>query len=190
MYSIERFCNRAMLMDHGSVLEIGEPRIIGRAYHRLNFGQLAHDPPTEPDTSEGTVIGDAWFQNANGERITSADQDERVSMCFEVRFAEDLSDPVFGATLRTELGHTIMVARTDQHGRRSGDFKTGESVIASFELPGWLTSSRYTLTPSLARAGTGKDAIAQVEDMATIMIHGTTSGGLLEFPGDLEIKRL
>ena len=34
-------------------------------------------------------------------------------MCFEVRIAEELNDPVFAATLRTELGHTIIVARSD-----------------------------------------------------------------------------
>ena len=68
--------------------------------------------------------------------------------------------------------------------------KAGESVIATFDLPNWLTSSRYTLTPSVARAGTGDDALALVEDMATIMVHGTTSGGILETPVDVEIRRL
>src|SRR5262249_8168966 len=106
MYSVERFCTRAMLMDRGSGLQIGEPRTVGRAYHKLNFGQLAHEAVSEAETSEGTAITDAWFQNTSGERVTSADQDERLSMCFEARFAEDLSDPVFAATLRTELGHT------------------------------------------------------------------------------------
>ena len=40
MYSVERFCNRAMLMERGTMVQIGEPRAIGRAYHKLNFGQL------------------------------------------------------------------------------------------------------------------------------------------------------
>ncbi len=47
MYSVERFCDRAMLMDHGDMIQIGDPRTIGRAYHELNFGQLAHDAPAE-----------------------------------------------------------------------------------------------------------------------------------------------
>jgi hypothetical protein len=178
-----------MLMERGSLVQIGEPRSIGRAYHKLNFGQLPHEISPESDASSGTNIADAWFQIASGERVTSAGQDERLTMCFEVRLGEDLTDPVFAATLRTELGHTIIVARSDQDGRRSGEFKAGESVVATFDVPNWLTSSRYTLTPSVARAGTGKDALALVEDMASIMIHGTTSGGILEIPVDVEIKR-
>jgi ABC-type polysaccharide/polyol phosphate transport system ATPase subunit len=193
MYSVERFCHRAMLMERGAMVQLGEPHQIARAYHKLNFGQLPHQAPTaaQPATSEAAaVISDAWFENASGERVTSASQEERLSMCFEVRVTEDLRDPVFAATLRTELGHTILVARSDRDSRSSGPFSAGESVIARFSTPNWLTSSRYTLTPSVARAGTGDAALALVEDMASIMIHGTTSGGILEAPVEIEIRRL
>jgi ABC-type polysaccharide/polyol phosphate transport system ATPase subunit len=205
MYSVERFCNRAMLMERGSMVQIGEPRAIGRAYHKLNFGQLPHEAPSEERPAAGaTIIADAWFQSASGERVTSASQEEPLSMCFEVRIGEDLTDPVFAATLRTELGHTILVARSDrsrvtpasgshprfgQHGGASGSFRAGETAIARFDLPNWLTPSRYTLTPSLAREGTGEDALALVEDMTSVMVHGTASGGILELPIDVRIER-
>jgi ABC-type polysaccharide/polyol phosphate transport system ATPase subunit len=188
MHSVERFCTRAMLMDHGNPVQIGEPRAIGRAYHKLNFGQLPHQAPAR-SPSAGTVIADAWFQNASGERVTSASQEEALGMCFEVRFGEDLVDPVFAATLRTELGHTIVVARSDQHGDSSGSFRAGESAIARFAIPNWLTPSRYTLTPSLAREGTGENALALVEDMTSIIVHGSASGGILEFPVEVRIER-
>ena len=110
-------------------------------------------------------------------------------MCFEVRFAEDLADPVFAATLRTELGHTIIVARSDERGAAGGTFRAGESAVVRFELPNWLTPSRYTLTPSVARAGTGEDAVALVEDMTSIVVHGNSSGGILELPLKMEIER-
>ena len=42
MYSVERFCNRAMLMERGKMVQLGEPRAVARAYHKLNFGQLPH----------------------------------------------------------------------------------------------------------------------------------------------------
>ena len=189
MYSVERFCNRAMLMERGTMVQIGEPRAIGRAYHKLNFGQLPHEAPAEDRSQSGTTIADAWFESSNGERITSASQEDTLNMCFEVRFGEDLEDPVFAATLRTELGHTIVVARSDQHGGASGSFRAGETAIARFSLPSWLTPSRYTLSPSLAREGTGANALALVEDMTSVVIHGTTSGGILELPIEARIER-
>jgi ABC-type polysaccharide/polyol phosphate transport system ATPase subunit len=189
MYSVERFCDRAMLMERGSMVEIGEPRAIGRAYHKLNFGQLPHEAPVEDHSSTGTMIADAWFESAGGERVTSCSQEDALNMCFEVRFGEDLLDPVFAATLRTELGHTIVVARSDQHAGASGSFSTGETVVARFSIPSWLTPSRYTLTPSLAREGTGANALALVEDMTSVVVHGTTSGGILELPVEARIER-
>jgi hypothetical protein len=104
--------------------------------------------------------------------------------------AEDLHDPVFAVTLRTELGHTIMVARSDQHGHSSGSFKADENVVARFAIPNWLTASRYMLTPSLAREGTGDAALALVADMASIVIHGSATGGILELPVDVKLERL
>jgi ABC-type polysaccharide/polyol phosphate transport system ATPase subunit len=190
MYSVERFCDRAMLMERGQMTKIGEPRVIGRAYHELNFGQLAHDAPAESHSASGTAIADAWFENAQGERVTSASQEDTLSMCFEARLGEDLAEPVFAVTLRTELGHTIIVARSDQHGHVSGSFKAGESVAARFAIPNWLTPSRYLLTPSLAREGTGDAALALVADMASIVIHGSASGGILELPVDVKLERL
>jgi ABC-type polysaccharide/polyol phosphate transport system ATPase subunit len=189
MYSVERFCDRAMLMERGGMVQIGEPREIGRAYHKLNFGELPHDAPREQAAAGRTAITDAWFESPAGERITSCSQEESFNMCFEARLAEDLTDPVFAAALRAELGHTIIVARSDQHGGASGSFKAGERLVARFVMPNWLTSSRYTLTPSLAREGTGEDALALVEDMASIFVHGITSGGILELPIEVRIDR-
>ncbi len=193
MFSVERFCHRAMLMDHGSLVQIGDPHEVARAYYKLNFGQLPQQAPAASaaatDASR-TVIADAWFENASGERVTSASQEEPVSMCFEVRFGEDVGNPVFGATLRTAVGHTVTAARSDQHGRTSGSFKAGETVTARFDMPGWLTSSRYVLSPSVAREGTGEDALAVVEDMSSIMIHGGNgSGGVFEPPVEVRIER-
>jgi ABC-type polysaccharide/polyol phosphate transport system ATPase subunit len=216
MYSVERFCDRAMLLDHGDMVQLGAPHEIARAYHKLNFGQLAHDAPadgvsessgsgevlgTQDDrtpgqaahgyagAAPGTAIADAWFENVSGERVTSASQEEPLAMCFEARIGEDLVNPVFAATLRTELGHTIIVARSDEHGGSSGTFKAGETAVARFDLPNWLTASRYMLTPSIAREGTGAHALALVEDMASVMIHGSASGGIVELPIDVRIER-
>ncbi|MFI4992216.1 MAG: ABC transporter ATP-binding protein [Solirubrobacterales bacterium] len=190
MHSVERFCDRAMLMERGQMTKIGDPREIGRAYHELNFGQLAHDAPEESHSANGTAIADAWFENEQGERVISVSQEEALSVCFEAQLSEDLHEPVFAITVRTELGHTIIVARSDQHGKASGSFKVGEAVVARFAMPNWLTPSRYLVTPSLAREGTGEQALAMVEDMASIMVHGTGSGGILELPIDVRLERL
>jgi len=189
MHSLERFCTRAMLMERGAMVQIGEPRAIARAYHKLNFGTLPHQAPEERAEGTGTRITEAWFENSAGQRVTTTGQEDALSMCFEVHMAEALTDPVFAATLRTELGHTIIVARSDELMPSSGSFAAGETAVVRFQMPSWLTPSRYTLTPSVAREGTGADALALVEDMVSIVIHGNSSGGILELPLQARIDR-
>ena len=43
---VERFCDRAMLIERGKVLSIGDPHEIGLLYNQVNFGGLVHDAPT------------------------------------------------------------------------------------------------------------------------------------------------
>ena len=189
MFSVERFCDRAMLMERGAMIQLADPHTIARAYHKLNFGDLPHAAPHSSPNEGGSSILDAWFESSEGERVTTLSQEEPLSMCFEVRLEEALEDPVFAATLRTELGHTIIVARSDQHGSSSGSFRAGETVTVRFALPGWLTPSRYMLTPSVAREGTGEAAVAMVEDMTSVVVHGNSTGGILELPVETRIER-
>ena len=171
----------------------GADRRTARDRARLPQAQLRPAPPR--GARRGPLQPAAPRSPTPGSRapaasaVTSASQEDTLNMCFEVRFGEDLDDPVFAATLRTELGHTIVVARSDQHGGNSGSFQAGDTAIARFSLPSWLTPSRYTLTPSLAREGTGADALALVEDMTSVVVHGTTSGGILELPIEARIER-
>ena len=43
MGAVERFCDRAMLIERGEIIALGEPHAIARAYNELNFGRLVHD---------------------------------------------------------------------------------------------------------------------------------------------------
>jgi ABC-type polysaccharide/polyol phosphate transport system ATPase subunit len=45
MSSVERFCDRAMLLDKGRMIQLGEPAVIARAYNELNFGRTVHELP-------------------------------------------------------------------------------------------------------------------------------------------------
>src|ERR671914_634876 len=52
MGAVQRFCDRAMLLERWRVLSVGNPREIGRLYNQVNFGDPVHERPT----SDGHVI--------------------------------------------------------------------------------------------------------------------------------------
>ncbi len=63
MSAVERYCDRAMLIERGDVLKIGEPHAISRAYNELNFGRLVHEQDESGRYGDQAVceITDAWF---------------------------------------------------------------------------------------------------------------------------------
>src|SRR5205085_6811090 len=178
MGAVERFCHRAMLLDKGRMVSIGEPGAIARQYNQMNFGQTVHQlaengdaPPRSPRDPAAQIL-DAWFEDLAGQRIAALAHGEPCQVCIEIRFNEDLTDPIFGATLRNDVGATVF-ATTTAHGHGpTGSFAAGETAIVRLRFDNWLAASRYTVTPSIARDGLGADALDLREDLASLLVHG------------------
>jgi hypothetical protein len=45
------------------------------------------------------------------------------------------------------------------------------------------------MSPSIAREGTGADVVAVAEDIASLVVHGFASGGVLDPPQRFEVRR-
>jgi ABC-type polysaccharide/polyol phosphate transport system ATPase subunit len=192
MQAVERFCDRAMLIERGRVLDVGEPRDIALAYNEINFGRLTHTGPEGPrygDHTDAEITG-AWFEDPDGERISTLAQGEPLTLVMEVAFHARLDEPVFGMALRNEHGHTIFASRTDYRGTATGSFEPGDVATVRLTLQNWLAPSAYRLTPSLARAGAGTNALDSRPDIAHLIVHGTgNSGGVIDAPHRVDIQR-
>jgi ABC-type polysaccharide/polyol phosphate transport system ATPase subunit len=193
MSAVERFCDRALLMERGRQLSIGEPHVIARAYNELNFGRIApagHESQERYGSREAAEIKGAWFEDATGERITAHAQGEPLRLCTEVVFHAPVEHPLFALHLRNEVRHTIFATSTDLHQGPTGRFDTGEVATIRVALDNWLAPGRYDLTPTVARQGGGADVLDLREDLASLIIHGTRhSGGVVEIPHSLELER-
>jgi ABC-type polysaccharide/polyol phosphate transport system ATPase subunit len=191
MYATERYCDRAILIERGDVLELGDPHDIGRAYNELNFGRLVHEVPEGGRYGDHQVceITEAWFDH-DGERITEAAQGERLGMAFRVRFHARVEEPVFGFSLRNDVGHTIFSTTTEWQTTSTGTFEAGDEVAVRIEIDNVLAPTKYELTPSVARAGLGADALDLREDLAGLYVHGAfVSGGLVDIPHTFSLER-
>jgi ABC-type polysaccharide/polyol phosphate transport system ATPase subunit len=191
MAAVERFCDRAMLLERGEVLALGEPHAIARAYNELNFGRLVHELE-EGDRSGDQVkaeIIDAWFES-RGERVAALGQPDPLDLVMEVRFHETQADPIFAFALRNELGHTVFVTSTALQEIETGTFEPGAVATVRVRLEHRFAPSQYKLTPSVAAAGGGANALDMREDLVSIMLHATrTTGGLIDPPHTLEVTR-
>jgi ABC-type polysaccharide/polyol phosphate transport system ATPase subunit len=194
MSAVERFCDRAVLLDKGRMIDIGEPAAIARRYNELNFGrtvhQLAEGDGEERFGDQAAEIVDAWFESVEGERIAEAAHGVPFRAAIEARFNEAIDDPIFGFTLRNDVGATIFAVTTDMTHGPTGSFRAGERVVVRMEFQNLLVPSEYRLTPSIARAGFGSDALDLRADIATVIVHGGIfTGGVVNVPHDFEIER-
>jgi ABC-type polysaccharide/polyol phosphate transport system ATPase subunit len=200
MGSVQRFCDRALLLDKGRLVELGEPALIARRYNELNFGRAVHEAPAPDAASERRAgeqldhreaeIVDAWFEDPDGGRIAAVEHGDPCCACLEVRFDEPLLDPIFGVTLRNDVGHTVFATTTALDHGPTGSFAAGETAIVRMRFENWLTPSRYSLTPSVALNGRGDNAIDLREDLATLLVHGGHfTGGVANFPHGFEVQR-
>jgi energy-coupling factor transporter ATP-binding protein EcfA2 len=196
MGAVERFCDRAVLLEKGRMVDLGEPAAIARRYNEINFGRTVHQMPVGGDAEErfgdqAAQIADAWFESLEGARISEAAHGVPFRAAIEATFHQAIDDPVFGFTLRNDVGSTIFATTTDLSHGPTGHFAAGETVIVRMEFQNLLVPSPYRLTPSIARAGLGADAIDLRADMAEVIVHGGHfTGGVVNVPHDFRIERL
>jgi len=194
MSAVERFCDRAVLLDKGKMIDIGDPTSIARRYNELNFGRLVHELPEGDDEERfgdrSAEIVDAWFENQAGERVAELDHGAGIRACFETRFNENVQDPVFGVTVRNDVGATIFATKTDLEGGTTGPFRAGEQTVVRLAFDNLLVASEYRLTPSVARPGLGADVLDLRVDLARIVIHGGHfTGGVVNVPHSFDLER-
>jgi ABC-type polysaccharide/polyol phosphate transport system ATPase subunit len=191
MGAVERFCDRAMLLERGDLVSIGEPREIARQYTELNFGQLrpaaGSDGDRHGDHARAEITA-AWFEDPSGERLTSAGQGDPVRMCMEVRFRADVEHPVFTTHLRNDVRHTVFATASTYHDVHTGRFSDGDTVLVRVQFDNWLAVGRYHLTPTVADPGSVGAVLDMREDLASFYVHGRPhTGGVIEPPHTFEV---
>jgi ABC-type polysaccharide/polyol phosphate transport system ATPase subunit len=192
MSAVERFCHRAMLIEKGRPVAIGAPREVARAYNQLNFAGIMHEEVEEGrhgDRKSAEILR-AWFENGAWQEVSTLAQGEFCFGRFEVRFLEDVENPIVGWTLHTQSGQSVMVASSQFEAQPTGSFRAGEVVHVRFGFSFRFAPGQYSLSPVIAREGNGADVIDEREHAATLLVSSTRhTGGLVDLEQVMEIER-
>jgi ABC-type polysaccharide/polyol phosphate transport system ATPase subunit len=192
MASVERFCDRAMLLERGKIVHIGAPADVAREYNQLNFGRIAHvDVEGDRHGDRSAEIVHAWFEDDGYKRQTAFATGSFCHVCVEVRFNEEMTDPIFAWALRNEAGLTVFATSSHYDHRETGTFAAGETIVLRVGFQMRLAGNRYTLSPSVARAGAGHDVVDVREDLVSVLVHTTrTTGGVVDLEQVFDLRRV
>jgi ABC-type polysaccharide/polyol phosphate transport system ATPase subunit len=192
MGSMNRFCHRALLLERGSVVYLGEPHEVADRYLEINFGR---DPEAASASGERGGDGEArvletWVEDENGERQASLAQAQRVTLKALVRFNVEVDDPVASLYVLNEEHVAIIVATGAREHERTGRFEAGEEALLSFSFENVLAPGRFSPLLTLAHRGSGVDLMDRFESSFSFVVTGAEAmGGVVDLPVEVSVER-
>jgi hypothetical protein len=194
MGALNRFCHRALLLEKGEMVHLGEPHEVGDRYLEINFGRDPEAAAKRVEEGRGgdgeARIVEAWVEDEHGERSATLSQGQRITVKALVNFLVDVEDPAAGLYVLNEDHIAILVATSSIELERSGRFCAGESALFSFSFENVLAPQRYNPLFTLAHRGTGLDLMDRFEGAFSFVVTGSgATGGLVDLPVEVGISR-
>jgi ABC-type polysaccharide/polyol phosphate transport system ATPase subunit len=204
MGAVRRFCDRAMLMERGNVIDVGDPERIGSEYLDVNFAvqRAEAEPEVEPEEIVEEVVEDPdrhgdgraeivdlRFEDASGEPLGEmVPHGTEVTMTATVRFRSAMQHPVFTFAVDTWDRHLAFVASSAWREERTGEFAAGDVATVVVRFTNRFANGRYYVTPQVAARG-GDLQVADRRDRWRTFVSVTTAhtGGIVDLDFDLDV---
>ena len=192
MGSLKRFCHRALLLERGDPVHLGDPADVADRYLEINFGREADAAGTAGGRSgDGDArVREVWVEDERGERRVAIRQGQRVTLRARVDFTIDVEDPQASVYINNDEHKTVVVASTVLGQERSGRFRAGDQALFSFSFDNVLAPGRYGPVFTLSHRGTGLDVMDRFESGFSFVVTGSQPlGGIVDLPVDVGVER-
>jgi ABC-type polysaccharide/polyol phosphate transport system ATPase subunit len=192
MGAVTRFCHRAMLLDRGEMITIGDPRDVADRYLESVFGRAVgyEDPDIgSARMGDGTArVGSVWLGHQADEQRAVAPQSEPLTIKALVDFRADVLDPAVSLTVLNEQRQPVVVATTTESHEHTGGFKAGEQGLFSFSFFNMLAPGRYHTVLTVTHRGDGLAVIDRLAGGLSFVVSGmAASGGMVEIPVETDV---
>ena len=194
MAAVTRFCHRAMLLERGEMVSIGDPRDVADRYLEIAFGRaVGYEDPEVGSARMGdgdARVTDVWLGDDFADRHAVAPQSEPLTVKALVRFNTNVVDPAVSLTLLNDQRQPVVVATTTEDHEETGGFKQGEHAVFAFSFHNMLAPGRYHTILTVTHRGEGLDVIDRFAGGLSFVVSGlTASGGMVEIPVETEVSR-
>ena len=192
MAAVQRFCHRALLLERGEVIDIGEPKDVADRYLRLNFEGTSGAPDDAfggPRAGSGAArVADAWMEDESGGRQSALQQGRPCSFRASVRFSEAVDDPSFAVAFVNPQRQNVFVASSASGGERSGRFEAGEEIDFEVSFENALAPGRYAVSTLVSQPD--GEIVDRWEGIFTFVVTGARAGGgLVDLSHDIAVTR-
>jgi ABC-type polysaccharide/polyol phosphate transport system ATPase subunit len=187
MVTIERFCHRAMLLEHGHMAAIGDPHDVGARYLQLNFER---QPPPESEEGPRQVasVAGTWVERAGGRAATVVAHGEPLAIHAIVEVHEPVAHPEVHLQLTTDDGVRVFATTTREVAGAAEPLAPGERVHMTVRMENTLGAGRYYVDVGLHEQGGGM--LAFHGRALDFLVHGAPEdSGLVVIPHQVALER-
>ncbi|MCF5392817.1 ATP-binding cassette domain-containing protein, partial [Pseudomonas syringae] len=156
--SIQALCNRAILLEKGTVIKDGKPEEVMDFYNALiaekenatvQLRELEDGSVQTRSGSGEATIGPVSLHNAAGERIEYVPVGEPVSLRINAKVNSAIPELVVGYLIKDRLGQPVYGTNTHHMGCKVSDLQAGESLDYSFSFTANLGPGSYSVAVAL-----------------------------------------
>jgi ABC-type polysaccharide/polyol phosphate transport system ATPase subunit len=193
MSSVQRFCDRALLLERGEMVMLDTADDVANRYFELNFGGTRRE--TEGAEAgrrgDGSVeILESWFEDEHGEPTDTLRQGRPCACATRIRFLADAHDPSLATLFEDGEHRPVFAASTMWHEEHTGTFAAGEEIVFRVAFDALFAPGRYFATATVARRAGGADVHDRRERLASVVVTGSrAAGGLVDLPHDVRVER-
>jgi energy-coupling factor transporter ATP-binding protein EcfA2 len=194
MASVQRFCHRALLIEHGEIRMIDEPERVANNYLELNFGReagVAGDDPAEGERygSQAAQIVDAWFEDEHGQRQTTLAQGRPCTFRARVAFRSSVEHPAVAVVLENEQHHPLFATSSEREQELTGVYEPGDEATFTVAFDNVFAPGRLHASPWVVRRG-GTELLDRRPRVASLVVTGALrTGGSVDLPHDVSLER-
>ncbi|MCB0828644.1 MAG: ABC transporter ATP-binding protein [Solirubrobacterales bacterium] len=190
MASVETFCDRALLIEEGTVRHIGDPEEVGRRYLRMNFDEERGRPVTR-DPGEETYVHlvEGSLKSDAGDTIQNLEVGQPINVEAVLEARQTIPRPIVGLLFTNEDGVRAFGGTEPLFGPDEDltlEPGTRFTVNATFENK--LTKGRYTVGCFVAREVNHFDFPMAAMRLVDFVVYGVDdAAGVFTPDGEIEV---
>jgi ABC-type polysaccharide/polyol phosphate transport system ATPase subunit len=192
MGMVERFCDRAVLLERGKMVTIDEPAAVARRYLELNFDVDSRDRLLmgSSATGDGSAQIEAVVVEHVGQGAESLAHGDTGTVRLRVRFNAETTDPVFSVVFVNEAHQNVFSASNLYAEREGRIVAAGDVLEFRLDFENSLAPGRYDVSAVVSRPGLGFDIMHRLERAASVIVtNPTPTGGIVDLPYTFDVAR-
>jgi len=188
MAAVKEFCDKAILIENGTLISSGDSRMVADAYSNLFLEESnerdLNKLKSEKRIGDGTVV----IKEVNLDKASYSDKDTTLDLTITVESRDDPSQLMVGFAVRNSEGLIIHSSHTWDFGIVLPQLTSGETLTTSWRLPNIYEDGLHTI--DIYSQGSNHIVYDKIEDAISFRskrLH--RSGALVTVPVKVDIGK-